>query len=231
MNILEQVVAPKRIREFAIRLNAECRKQIDTIVFTIGGERTGRDTLGRWVPELNTMYLYLDKCLTHPKWMEKGVSFITGIWLNLLTAVAHEFVHVWQSEDEPKLLKFARLPDDYEQEAVDVAIDIIDDFSEFLQPPKIEDMGWIGQEIVLMLNKLFLSRPDIVQGMLEFNGTVVAGDADAIALLSDKYEDKGSKERLLQQIDEGRMGKKIGDKRYLTFQETVGLFNSNHVEV
>jgi hypothetical protein len=67
--------------------------------------------------------------------------------------------------------------------------------------------------------------------MLEFNGTVVAGDADAIALLSDKYEDKGSKERLLQQIDEGRMGKKIGDKRYLTFQETVGLFNSNHVEV
>lgn len=230
MNTIERVTVPKRILEFATRLNKECKNSVNAIEFTIGGAQVGENVLGSYLPQLSLIRIYVDKCLTHPKWMNSGVSYITGIWLNLLTAVAHEFAHVWQLEDEPNLMKYATLPLDYDQEAFDIALDIIDEYSEYLMPPKVENMGWVGQEIAATLNKLFLSHPDKVQELLEFNGAVIAGDARAIALLSGKYENENDAiVRLLQLIDEGREGKKVGNKKYLTFQDTVKIINSNHV--
>jgi len=228
MNIIERVTVPKRILEFAARLNKECKNSLNTIEFTLGGTHAGENGLGSYIPQLGLIRIYVDKCLTHPKWMNIGISYITGIWLNLLSAVAHEFVHVWQMEDEPRLRKIASAPLDYEQEGFDVALDIIDDFSEYLMPPKVEYMGWVGQEIAATLNKLSLSHPKKVQELLEFNGTTIAGEANSIALLSGKYENENDAVvRLLQLIDEGRIGKKVGNKKYLAFGEVVGICNSN----
>lgn len=230
MNIIESVEVPKRIIQLANRLNKECKNPVNTIAFTFGGPTIPDRGLGGYFPALNTIFIYMDKCMTSQYWVERGVSLISAIWLNLLTAVVHEFVHVWQVEDEPKLVKAMHLPEDYEIEAWQVAVDIVDDFAEYLQPPKLEDMGWVGQEIVAMLNHLFVSHPSKVQELLEFNGSGLGGDAVAIAVMSGKYEDDTAIGRLLQHIDEGFVGKKMGNKRYLTFQETVGLFNSNSVE-
>jgi hypothetical protein len=227
MNIIERVTVPKRILEFAARLNKECKNSLNAIEFTLGGTHAGENGLGSYIPQLGLIRIYVDKCLTHPKWMNSGISYITGIWLNLLNAVAHEFVHVWQMEDEPRLRNTMPVPLDYDQEAFDVALDIIDEYSEFLMPPKVEDMGWVGQEIAATLNKLFLSHPHKVQELLEFNGTTIAGDAATIAMLSGKYENESDAiVRLLQLIGEGFMGKKVGTKLYLTFQESVALLNS-----
>lgn len=230
MNIIEHVSVPQRIKEFALRLNKECNtRPIGNLVFTIGGKSVPQTALGGYFPDLNMIMIYVDKCLTNTAWMGVGISFITGIWLNLLASVAHEFSHVWQLEDEPQLIRHHALPPDYESEAHEISIDIIDEFSQFLNPPRIEEMGWVGQEITSMLNNLFVSNASKVQEILEFNGKSVAGDAVELAVMSGKYEDEGAIERLLQLIDEGWMGVKIGKKHYLTFEETIGLLNSNHV--
>jgi hypothetical protein len=231
MNIIEHVSVPKRVKEFALRLNQECEKKpVQNMVFTIGGKAIPSDALGGYFPDLDMIAIYVDKCLSNLTWMDYGVSYITCVWLNLLSAVGHEITHVWQLEDEPKLIAHKELPPDYEKEAFEIAIDIIDEFSEFLQPPRIEEMEWVGQEITNMLNKLFVSNPSKVQEMLEFNGKSIGGEAAVIAVMTGKYEDEFAIGRLLQLIDEGRLGCKIKNKHYLTFSETIGLFNSNHVE-
>jgi hypothetical protein len=175
------------------------------------------------------MSIYVDRCLTEQKWTKLGVDFVTGTWLNLLHAVIHEFVHIWQLEDEPHLEKsIPSLPMDYEEEAWEITNEIIDDFKEWLSPPKIEEMGWMGQQIMTRLNMIFMSHPNKVQEILQFNGRNLAGKAEVIARLSGHYENEDAIKRLLQLIDEGREGMKMGNERYLTFQDAVGLCNYAH---
>jgi hypothetical protein len=159
--------------------------------------------------------------------MKKGIMYTANVWFNLVLTFFHELVHVEQLEQEPELITLASLPQIYEDEACDTGMASMLHWALYHDIPTINEMGWVGEQIKLLLNKLYAQMPETVNEEIDLQGTNLVARAEEVAANSKGYSTEEETALLLKSIDEGLVGGKVGNRKYLTAYEAVDL---DHVE-
>jgi hypothetical protein len=206
-----------------VRLVAEAMKlseNVKTVIFDAFVKELGGD-LGAFVPETGTIIIDMGACMTNISWTKRGILYISNVWINLLTAFYHELGHAEQLAEEPDLLQLDTLPEEYEEEATEIAIDMATDWMAKHPVPPLMEMGWVGQEIRKMFNKLYAQMPETVEWELALQGCDIGGNAETIAKMAGESE--GAVQGLLKQIDEGDIGDMVGGKKWISAGAAVTL--------
>lgn len=226
MEIIDNRGAPPEL----VRIIHEEAKQcplVKRVIFDAFIEGLNGDK-GAFNPDTGTIIIDMGACIMDKSWMKKGIMFIPCVWFNLLMTTFHELEHSSQLEIEPELGKLDKLPQRYEVEATAAAEACLIDWAKEHTVPKLAEMGWVGEQLKLLLNKLYTEMPEAVSEEVDLQGTdMVARAADA-ARTSKEYGTEEETALLLQQIDEGMIGAKVGDKKYLTAYEAIDLDYVQH---
>ena len=157
--------------------------------------------------------------------MEKGIMYIPNVWFNLVFTLFHEVAHAFQLEEDPELAKLDVLPKDHEDDANTIAEDSLLEWAKEGIIPQLNEMGWVGDQVKALLNKLYAQTPQAVLDEMAVEGTTAVANALHAALMSDQYENKEDMKQLLEAIDEGFVGVKVDGKRYLTAYDAI---NTTH---
>ena len=225
MEIIDNRGAPPEL----IRIVHEACKEhpsVQQVVFDAFIEDLAGDT-GAFNPETGAIYIDMGACITNKAWMKRGVLYSANVWFNLVWTFFHELVHVQQLEQEPELLHMNVLPASYEAEARDVGIASTIAWALDNDMPTLNEMGWVGEQIKLLLNRLYAQMPQAVNEEIDLQGTNLVAGAEEAASNSKGYGTEEETAVLLKSIDEGLIGGKVGNKKYLTAYEALDL---NHVE-
>lgn len=179
--------------------------------------------MGAFNPEDGTIFIDLGACITKQVWLHCGFTVIANTWLNMLTTAFHELAHAAQLDAEPELITMAELPETYESEATEVAIRSVLNWAMEHKLPRLNELGWAGEEIKKILNELYPKHPEGVLEELKLEGTEIAAHAVQRALTSRDYGTEEEVRKLIKDIDKGEVGAKIDGKFYLTMYEAVGM--------
>ena len=167
-------------------------------------------------------------CITDKAWMKKGIMFIPCVWFNLLMTLFHELTHAAQLEAEPELAELSALPQEYEDEATEIAERRLLEWVKEHTMPKLAEMGWVGEQLKILLNILYIRMPEAVIEEIDLQGTDIAARAVDAARASKEYSTKEETALLLKQISEGMIGAIVGDRKYLTAYEAIDLDYVQH---
>ena len=225
MDIIDNRGAPPEL----VRIVHEACKgheAVKRVIFDAFIEELGGD-LGAFDPDEGTIYIDMGACVMDKFWMKKGIMYTANVWFNLVWTFFHELVHVEQLEQEPELAALDYLPKDYEDEACDTGMNSLLMWALDNSMPTINEMGWVGEQIKLLLNRMYAQMPWSVNEELELQGTNFVADAIEAAAVSKEYGEQEEIESLLKSIDEGLVGGKVGVRKYLTAYEAIDL---DHVE-
>lgn len=221
MEIIDNKGAPPELVRIINKAAEDCkcvtRIVFDAFITNLEG------AMGAFSPDDGTIYIDLGRCIVERVWMKKGFMFIPNAWLNMLMTAFHEIAHAAQLDVDPELAKFESLPQKYEDEATEVAGIMLINWAETHPIPKLNELGWVGNQLKMMLNQMYSTMPEVVNEELEFEGTEVAAYAAERAQTSREYNQADDTALLLKQIDEGMVGVRVGDRKYLTAYEAVGM--------
>jgi len=209
-------------------VNEACKEHpsVKRVIFDAFIEDLGGD-LGAFEPETGTIYIDMGACVMDKSWMKKGVIYTANVWFNLVWTFFHELVHVEQLEQEPELMALDYLPKDYEAEARDTGLKSLSMWALYNDVPTLNEMGWVGEQIKILLNKMYAQMPQAVNEELDLQGTNLVAGAEEAAANSNGYSTEEEIALLLKSIDEGLVGGKVGNRKYLTAYEAIDL---DHVE-
>jgi hypothetical protein len=87
--------------------------------------------------------------------------------------------------------------------------------------PRLNELGWVGNEIKGLFNKLYVQMPTDITNEMDIEGTTAVADALRAAQSSIQYKDEQEIARLFKAIDEGYVGTKVKGVRYLTAYEAI----------
>lgn len=227
MKIIDNRGAPPEL----IRIvNEACKEHesVKEVVFDAFIEDLAGDT-GAFNPDTGTIYIDMGACVMNRSWMKRGVMYSANVWFNLVWTFFHELVHVQQLEEAPRLAALDSLPAEYEAEACDVGIASTIAWAFNNSMPTLNEMGWVGEQIKLLLNKLYAQMPQVVNEELELQGTDLVAHAEEAAVNSKGFGTEEETALLLKSIDEGLIGGKVGNRKYLTAYEALDLNHTEHV--
>lgn len=216
--IVELVEAPPALKNLAVEL-MENAPLIETTVFGAYMEHMD-GCVGTYVPQLKTVYIDLGNALNDNALFNHGMMFIPGIWYTIIWALGHEAEHSHQLEADSSLIEFEKLPQELEDMAMQAGQDLIMDWSQDNTVPGIHELGWLGQQLVVMLNAMYTKHPDIADEPTHVPLGAAAKLEDVFAI--HEFTDNG-KEVLIEEIDAGNIGVKVGNDRFLTAYEFFGL--------
>lgn len=191
--------------------------RVDQVIFTSRcTQLEGR--MAAFVPDTGSVVIDLDACVKDLRWMNKGASFIANAWFNLLYCIYHEANHARQVEDGLDAVHPEYM---LEMDADTYALDDMADWALENQMPALENMGYIGNKLQQVLNRVYHKRPEVVDAELEVCGKAVA-IARAAANSCPNYKDIDESVASLETaIDEGRLGVLINGERYLNAYEFI----------
>jgi hypothetical protein len=212
------VEAPKKLMELASEL-MELTPCVETVVFGAYMDHM-EGTIGTFCPEVKTVYIDLGNALNESALYNRGMMFIPNVWYTLIWALGHEVEHACQLEAEPELVEFDRLPQEYEDMAMQAGADLVLDWSSNNTVPGLHDLGWLGKQLVVMLNAMYTQHPEVAD---EATHVPLGAAAELDAVFANWEFTQNGKEVLIQEIDAGNMGVKIGNDRFLTAYEFFGL--------
>jgi hypothetical protein len=225
MEIIDNRGAPPELIRIA---NEACKehKSVKRVIFDAFIEELA-GAPGAFRPEDGTIIIDMGACLLNKAWMKKGIMYTANVWFNLVWTFFHELVHAQQLEQEPELMALDYLPKDYEDEACDTGLKSLSMWALYNDVPTLNEMGWVGEQIKILLNKMYAQMPQVVNEELDLQGTNLVAGAEEAAANSKEYNDQEEIALLLKSIDEGLVGGKVGNKKYLTAHEAIDL---DHVE-
>jgi len=221
MKIIDNKGAPPELVRTIVH-EAELIHSVKRVIFDAFIKDLNGD-LGAFNPTNGVIIIDLGNCLTNKSWMKKGFMFIANAWLNLLMTAFHELAHAAQLDLEPALANLDRLPQIYEDEATETAGIRVVNWTDEHPIPKLNELGWVGDQMKAIFNDLYFTMPDMVGEELDLEGTEIAAYAEQRAHTSREYSTEQETALLLKQIDDGMIGKKVGEKRYLTAYEAVAM--------
>lgn len=225
MEIIDNRGAPPEL----VRIVHEACKEhesVKRVIFDAFIEELGGDT-GAFDPTTGTIYIDMGACIMNKTWMKKGIMYIANVWFNLVWTFFHELVHVQQLEQEPGLSTLDRLPQEYEDEACDTGMNSLLMWALHNDMPNLNEMSWVGEQIKLLLNRMYAQMPEVVNEELDLQGTDLVARAEEAAANSKGYSTEEETALLLKSIDEGLVGGKASNRKYLTAYEAIDL---DHVE-
>jgi hypothetical protein len=110
---------------------------------------------------------------------------------------------------------------------------MIDWFVEHPNVPSLRNLGWVGKQIQILFNNLYLKAPDFINQEMELWGVGMLAEVAAqnpnlkgdieILSLPQEYKDAPEAVRLIEAIDEGNVGVIINGKRCLRVGEALTL--------
>lgn len=219
---MTQIIAMEEVPAALLKVaqrEVEDVSTVDAIVFGAFLEVTA-GCLGTYMPETRTVYIDMGNALHEKALYNTGMMFIPNVWYAILWALGHEIEHARQLEAEPKLIEFSRLPQEYEDAAMQAGEDLILEWSEEHNVPPLNELGWIGKQLIVMLNAMYTTHPDIADET-DYLAAGAAAPLKAV-LASHKFTENGLR-ILLEEMDKGKMGVKVGGERFLTAYEFLGL--------
>ena len=227
IQILDTKGAPPELVRIARRAALECKK-VKSVIFDAFIEDLNGN-LGAYNPDSQTVVVDMGSCIKTRTWMEKGILLIPNVWFNLLYAFFHEMAHAFQLEEDPELLEFDELPQEYEDEAHVIAKDSLLEWAKNGTIPRLNELGWVGDQLKSLFNQMYVQTPDIVIEELAIEGTAAAANALHVALTKGTAEDPVERNTTLQSIDDGLIGLKVNGKRYLTAYEAIDTTHECHI--
>ncbi len=176
--------------------------------------------IGTYCPELKTVYIDMGNALNDQALYNAGMMFIPNVWYALVWALAHEVEHACQLEAEPELVEFSKLPQEYEDTAMQAGADLVLDWSEHHNVPTLGALGWLGEQLIVMINAMYTKHPEVAD---EVTHVPFGAAASLEAVFANHEFTNRGKEVLIEEIDAGNIGLKIGNDRFLTAFEFLGL--------
>jgi hypothetical protein len=211
---------PELIRQ--IHEKAEGCESVKKVIFDAFIEELEGD-MGAFDPETGTIIIDMGACLLNKAWTKKGIMLIPNVWFNLLMTAFHEITHAAQLDEELGLSELHGLPKYYEYEATAIAEHMLLDWAKDHTIPTLDELGWVGEQIKILFNRLYAQIPAAVNEEIDLQGTDLAADAVIAATASKEYCAPEEIAQLLKSIDEGLVGGKVGQKKYLTAYEAIDL--------
>jgi len=214
---------PKELLK-VIKEHYDCQRKttkenlVNSVLIDANNERIGKDSLGGFFPDTKEIVIDLAHCVENKGWMGYGMMMIQTVWFNILRAVFHELGHAIQLAQNPALKEMKILTPDLEQDADTYANEMISYWaSNGGTIPKINDMGWAGDQIKLLINTCYSNkwlRPKILEELevLEANGIA---EVDNFTAHNQKTMKKEEYNNLCEDIDSKKIGIKLNNKRYL----------------
>lgn len=212
------VEIPKELTKLAAEL-MDLTPLVETIIFGAYMDHMN-GCIGTYCPEMKTVYIDMGNALNENALYNSGMMFIPNVWYALIWALAHEVEHACQLELDPKLIEYNKLPQEYEDMATQSGSDLVLDWSEKNTVPKLQDLGWLGKQLIVMLNAMYSQHPEVADEATHI--TLGAAASLEAVFANHEFTNKG-KEVLIQDIDAGKIGLKIGNDRFLTAYEFLGL--------
>ena len=219
IDILEVVSAPKSLIDLILE---ECATALDVRKVVIGAFMHKMEgAYGLYDPINKTVYIDLGNCTLEPSLCNKGMMFIPALWCTLIWTIGHEVEHARQLELEPELITYYTLPQEYEDAAIEVGEDLVLSYTkENPIVPPLEELGWLGKQLVVMLNFMYSKHPEITDESLYLPHGVGGTLEEAIAC--NEFTNKG-RELLIEGVNAGDMGLIVNDRKFLSMHEMIGL--------
>lgn len=179
---------------------------------------------GSFFPEDKIIVIDPAECLLNFMFMKEGMMYIPGVWFNMLWALYHEAAHARQLMVDPNLSGEYPLPVFYEHAADLEARAKIGAWVSKNPVPKIDELGWAGDQLKKMVNLVY-ARPNDDQLMEELD-VLDAGGIGFVDTITAHHEeiDIEQYQKLCQVIDEGDVGVIVDGKRCL---DAKGFFSIN----
>ena len=209
---------PKQLL-YIIQQHYNDEELVNTVIIDANSERLDKTSLGGFFPDTKEVIIDLAHCVKDKGWMGFGMMMIQTVWFNMLRTVFHELGHTLQLARDPEIKNMAILTPKLEHEADSFATIMIQEWaSNGGTIPKIDDMGWAGEQLKLIINTCYGNkelRPKILEELevMEANGVA---DFDAFTkhnfrlVVDEKLYDK-----ICNNIDDNEIGIKLNEKRYL----------------
>ncbi len=226
MELVDNKGAPAELIRIANRAASEC-KTVDRIIFDAFIDELKGD-LGAYDPVTETVIVDMGQCIMKREWMKKGILFIPNVWFNLVFTFFHEMAHAFQLEEDHDLISFNALPQEYEDEANTIAEDSLLEWAKDGVIPRLNEMGWVGEQIKDLFNKMYVQIPGEITAEMEVEGTPAVADALHASLVSNQYESKEEMAQLFEAIDKGYVGVKVAGKRYFTAYDAINTTQEGH---
>jgi hypothetical protein len=191
---------------------------IETIIFDANALANGA-TAG-YFPNTKTIIIDLLNCVNNRMFSLMGMMYLPNIWFNMLWALYHEQGHALQLERDPGTIKYDVLPSSYEDEADNFAKEMLYEWAEHNSVPQLAEMGWAKTSIENMINANY-AIPNGDKLLLELHAFENGGVAEieTFAIINKEIYNL---ETMKDQVDQGKMGIKINNDRFLTGKEFIG---------
>lgn len=171
-------------------------------------------------PETATITIDMGDALIDTYLYDKGMLFIPGVWFSLIHRIGHEICHALQYEAAPELLAYETLPQEFEDEATEYGNDLMAQWAQaHYRVPELSEMGWMGKQLVMMLNAAYTKAPDLTDDL----DYIRAGASIHLDAAMAKETDMELRTRTESDVDRGTIGIKIDGKRFLTANEFFGM--------
>jgi len=216
--MIELVDTPAELVKLAAEL-MDLTSGAESVVFGAHLAVTG-GCIGTYCPEIRSIYIDLGNALNEQALYNNGMMFIPNVWCALIWALGHEIEHACQLELEPQLIEYATLPQEYEDIATEAGATLVLDWSKDHKMPGLRELGWLGKQLIVMLNAMYTKYPDIADEAT--NAALGAAAPLDTVFAKHEFTDRG-KEVLIEDIDAGKIGVKVGNNRFLTTYEFFGL--------
>jgi len=94
------------------------------------------------------------------------------------------------------------------------------DWSKNHMMPGLHELGWLGKQLIVMLNAMYTKYPDTAD---EATNAPLGAAASLEAVFAKHDFTWAGKRILMEDIDAGKIGVKVGNDRFLTAYEFLGL--------
>jgi len=179
-------------------------------------------TPSAYCPQEHMIIIDLGHCLMSPYFIRQGMMFYPGIWFNVLWSFHHEVYHAKQLEADPSLADWEGLPPSLEGEADQyTANKVMDWCANGGQIPKINEMGWMGDQVKALINAHYHDETGdkLIRQLEATRLNAVAEFRDVVTLKDMQMEISLA---MLDDILAGKMGIVKDNMSYLTSTEFFG---------
>lgn len=220
IEIIELEEAPSLLKSIAID-EAKGISTIEHIMFGAYMNEPRKDT-SAYYPETHTITIDMGSALNSMALYNKGMMFIPNVWYTLIYNLGHEIGHALQFEASPELIQYKSLPQELEDQANEYGKEMMTRWAQANPKiPDLKDMGWVGKQLVVMLNAIYSQAPDAVEEVDYIKIGAAAKLEDVLAIHD--ADDEALRERTTQDVDKGEIGIKVDGKRFLTAYEFMGF--------
>lgn len=218
-----EVVVTQKPPEELIRIAKHELKDITTVEALLfeAGFLKGKGT-GGFFPEDKIIVIDPAECMNNLMFMEEGMMYIPNVWFNMLWALYHDSAHARQLMVDPNINEEYPLPVFYEHAADLEARAKIGTWSDDSPMPKLDDMGWVGEELKKMINLVY-AQPKGTK-LIEELDAINAGGVGSVDTITAHHETINANQykSLCKAVDKGDVGMIVNGKRCL---DAKGFFS------